>query len=65
MIDLSAFELSGKTAYVWTLAGSDLDAVNSFQEKDRVAPIDSQVEFDGNGFDYEFSAYSVTILSIK
>ena len=65
IIDLSAFELSGKTVDAWTLAGSNLDAVNSFQEKDRVAPIDSQVEFDGSEFEYEFSAYSVTILSSK
>ncbi len=65
IIDISAFELSGRTADVWMLAGSDLDAVNSFQEKDRIAPVVSQVEFEGNEIEYEFPAYSVTILSIK
>jgi len=65
IIDLSAFELSGKTVDVWTLTGSDLDAVNSFQEKDRVSPTSSQVEFDIGGFGYEFPAYSVTILSVR
>jgi alpha-L-arabinofuranosidase len=46
----------------WTLAAPSLDAVNSLQEKDRVAPREASIEPRGNALDYEFPGYSVTIL---
>jgi alpha-N-arabinofuranosidase len=50
---------------VWTLAGPSLDAVNSFVEKERIAPQESRGAWDGGTFDHTFPAYSVTILRFR
>jgi alpha-L-arabinofuranosidase len=49
-------------ATAWSLAAPCLDAVNSLQEKDRVAPREVEMKPRGNALDYEFPGYSVTIL---
>ena len=64
-IDVSDLSVSDKLISVWTLSGTSLDAVNSFQEKDRVAPVGSAMEFNRNAFEHEFPAHSVTILRFK
>ena len=46
----------------WTLTGPSLDAVNSFVEKQRVAPVESVLAGCGATFEYVFLPYSLTIL---
>jgi alpha-N-arabinofuranosidase len=64
-ISVSDFNVSDRLAYSWTLSGNSLDAVNSFQDKNHVAPVESMVEFKGNNLEYEFPAYSVTVIRFK
>jgi alpha-N-arabinofuranosidase len=48
---------------VWTLAGPSLDAVNSFAEKTRLAPRESEQHAqDPDGLTYTFPPFSLTIL---
>ena len=47
---------------VWSLAGTALDAVNSFVEKDCVAPHESTLALEDGTIDYQFPPYSVTVL---
>ncbi|MDQ1329684.1 MAG: alpha-L-arabinofuranosidase [Candidatus Poribacteria bacterium] len=61
-INVSDFDISDKLAHSWTLSCNSLDAVNSFQEKNHVAPVESMIEFKGKTFEYEFPAYSVTVI---
>jgi alpha-N-arabinofuranosidase len=64
-IDPSALQLSGSHVDVWTLTGPSLDAVNSFQEKERVAPEEKRLERRFRVFEHEFPAYSVSILRFQ
>jgi alpha-L-arabinofuranosidase len=64
-LDLSELGRLEDGAEVWTLAGPSLDAVNSFQEKERVAPRENRVEIEGSEVALQFPAYSVTALSFK
>ena len=50
---------------VWTLSGPSLDAVNSFQEKEQVAPREFRLPLEAGPFAYEFPAYSVTVLRLR
>jgi alpha-N-arabinofuranosidase len=61
-IDTSALGLSGGWLDLWTLIGPSLDAVNSFQEKDRVAPNETRLPLSRSIFEHEFPAFSVSIL---
>jgi alpha-L-arabinofuranosidase len=64
-IDLSQLGLSGREFQVWTLTGPSLDAVNSFQEKDRVAPYEARGALPASVFTHRFPAYSVSILRFR
>lgn len=61
-IELSDLGVSGNQVNVWTLSGPSPEAVNSFQEKKRVFPEESQAEVEGGALEYEFPPYSITIL---
>lgn len=62
MIDLSDFNIKEKMIYVWVLSGKSPEEVNSFNEKNNVIPEELIIEFCKNAFEYEFPAYSITIL---
>jgi alpha-N-arabinofuranosidase len=64
-IILDSLNLSGDSVHIWTLTGPSLDAVNSFQEKKRVYPQESQVECKGDSLEYEFPPFSVNVLRFK
>jgi alpha-N-arabinofuranosidase len=64
-VEVAGFDRSGGAAEVWTLAGDSLEAVNSFQEKDRVTPRESRVVLESSAFEHEFPAYSVTVLRLR
>jgi alpha-N-arabinofuranosidase len=64
-IDASALRLSGSQVDVWTLSGPSLDAVNSFQEKQRVASEEKRLELRSHVFEHDFPAYSVSILRFQ
>lgn len=61
-IEVADRKLSGCPLGVWTLSGSSLEAVNSFQEKERIAPRESRSSVEGEILTHEFPAYSVTVL---
>lgn len=61
-LDVSALPLSRNEADQWTLTGPSLDAVNSFQEKERVAPEERRIELPSRIFEHQFPAHSVSIL---
>lgn len=62
-IDLTPHGSAGPVrCRVWTLSGPGLEAVNSFAEKTRVSPLESELETSGGIFTYEFPPFSVTIL---
>jgi alpha-N-arabinofuranosidase len=48
----------------WTLTGPTLDAVNSFEEKDRVAPVEGSLGLASQTLEYEFPPLSLTILEL-
>ncbi len=50
---------------VYTRLTGDKNAVNTFQKKDRVAPVKSVADFAGGTLTMELPAYSVTILTFK
>ncbi|MCC6444878.1 MAG: hypothetical protein IT210_15650 [Armatimonadetes bacterium] len=50
---------------VWTLTGPSLSAVNSFQEKERVAPTETEFHGQGGSMAYTFPPHSVTILRFE
>lgn len=64
-VDPSALRLSGKYVDVWTLTGPTLDAVNSFQEKERVAPEENRIALASRIFEHQFPAYSVSVLRFQ
>jgi alpha-L-arabinofuranosidase len=64
-IDISNLNISDDLVNVWTLSGDSFEVVNSFQEKNHVAPVESVIEFNGSAFEYKFPAYSVTIFRFK
>jgi alpha-L-arabinofuranosidase len=64
-IDVSALGLSGSRYEVWTLTGPSLDAVNSFVEKERVAPREEQRFLPGGAFSHSFPARSVSVLRFR
>ena len=69
-VPASAFEAAERldargTLDVWTLSGPSQDAVNSFQEKERVLPRESRLSVEGATFTHEFPAYSVTVLRLR
>jgi alpha-L-arabinofuranosidase len=64
-IDASALGLSGSQVDLWALTGPSLDAVNSFQEKQRVAPQETRLERPSHVFEHDFPSYSVSILRFR
>ena len=65
MRSASALRLSRNQADVWMLTGPSLDAVNSFQEKERVAPEEKRMELQSRVFEHQFPAHSVSVLRFK
>jgi len=63
-VELAAAPPSEQAAKVRTLSAASLDAVNSFQEKHRIAPTETEIPLSGNKIEHIFPGYSVTILSI-
>ncbi len=61
-LDVAAVGLPLGPVRAWTLTGPSLDAVNSFEEKQRVAPVESQFVVCGATFEYVFLSYSLTLL---
>ena len=61
-IELPDLDISRGQARIWTLAGSSLSSVNSFQKKDNVAPEEYAMECSGSAHEHQFPAYSITIL---
>jgi alpha-L-arabinofuranosidase len=51
-----------RAARVWTLAAESLDAVNSWCEKTRVAPRESEMPFRGSRVSCTFPPYSLTVM---
>lgn len=60
-IDISDLNVTNNRMNIWSLSGESFEDVNSFQKKDCVAP----KEFKTGEVEYEFPAYSVTIMSIN
>jgi len=65
MIDISDFDIKEKMIYTWTLSGKFLESANSFVEKEHITPKESIIEIKKSVFEYEFPAYSVTILRFR
>ena len=65
-LDLSNFSGSGQEASVWTLTDRDHsrqpDATNSFDDPQRVIPVQSKLNTTSSRFDFEFPAHSLTVL---
>jgi alpha-L-arabinofuranosidase len=61
-IELPDLDMSEGQARIWTLSGSSLSSVNSFQKKDNVAPEEYAMECSGIAHEHQFPAYSITIL---
>jgi alpha-L-arabinofuranosidase len=61
-IDLADLALSSPLVRTWTLAGPALQAVNSFEDPDCVAPNEGTMERRASFLSYTFPAYSLTIL---
>jgi len=65
-VDLSAFEVSGQEAEIWTLGDTqhagEPDAFNSFVEPDRISPARSIIKASSEKFDYHFPPLSLTVL---
>lgn len=59
-IDMNRYE---NTAMVTVLSGENLSDVNSFEEPEKMVPVESSVEVSGN-FTYTAPAYSVNIIRI-
>ncbi len=55
----------GKLINIWTLSGNAFEAVNSFQDKEHIAPKESMLELKKIPFEHEFPAYSVNILRFQ
>ena len=64
-IDASALRLSRNQADVWMLTGPSLDAVNNFQEKERVAPEEKRMELQSRVFEHQFPTHSVSVLRFQ
>jgi alpha-L-arabinofuranosidase len=64
-IDLSRLGLSESQFELWMLTGPALDAVNSFQEKERVAPREERRALAGSVFEHQFPAHSVSVLCFR
>jgi alpha-N-arabinofuranosidase len=69
LLDLSAFGDVAQQVETWTLCDSkparEPDAVNTFDEPDRIAPKRSHVSASSGRFEYEFPALSLTVLQWK
>ncbi len=63
-IDVSRLGRPGGKVSVWTLAGHSPADVNSFHDPQHVAPRETALDGVGDTFEYEFPAYSVTVLSL-
>jgi alpha-N-arabinofuranosidase len=61
-IDLSDLGLTGQAVQVWTITGPAPDAVNSFEDKHCVAPVETVEQAQAGKLDHTFLPYSVTIL---
>jgi alpha-N-arabinofuranosidase len=65
-LDLSAFDVAGQDAAVWTLADTrhagEPDVTNSFAEPQRVVPVESKFHTGSAQFVYRFPPLSVTVL---
>lgn len=46
---------------IYSMKGYDLEAMNDFEHPEYVSPIESQLQFSGQSFKYEFEEYSITI----
>ena len=62
LIGLSRVESEAKTI---TLAGDDLDEVNSMDEPGKISPVESRFENAAANFTYTFPPRSLTVLRIK
>ena len=67
-LDFSAFGSSLKTASVWTLADSrkagEPDAVNNFDEPERITARESKLHLASPRFHYRFPELSLTVMQI-
>jgi alpha-N-arabinofuranosidase len=61
-LDLAAVGMPLGPVRAWTLTGPSLEAVNSFVEKERVAPVEALLAGFGASFEYVFPSYSLTLL---
>ncbi len=61
-IEWPTTDRSSMTCQAWSLAGTGLDAVNSFVEKDHVAPREATLAMRDGIIEYQFPPYSVTVL---
>ncbi len=64
-IDLSDLGLTQGQVLVWTLTGPAPDAINSFEDKRLVAPVETMETALGDVLDHAFVPYSVTILRCR
>jgi alpha-N-arabinofuranosidase len=64
-VEFAEMSPSTTTLDVWTLSGPSLDAVNSFQEKERIAPTEFRLPLREGALVYEFPACSVTVLRLR
>jgi alpha-N-arabinofuranosidase len=64
-IELTGLDLTGSQAHVWSLTGPAPDAVNSFEDPERVAPQETTVAWQEDELRYEFPPYSVTIIRFR
>jgi alpha-L-arabinofuranosidase len=64
-IKLDGLPAVGPEGEAITLAGNDLNAVNSMDQPDHISPVESKVENAAADFTYTFPAHSMTVLRIK
>ncbi len=64
-IDIACFPLTTREARIWTLTAPSPDAVNSFSEKERVAPTETARPLPDGVFEHMLPAYSVSVLRFR
>ena len=64
-VELSLEGDSKTTATVVTLAGYELGDENTFDEPDKIKPVESQLSVNDNKLEYTFAPHSVTVLKFR
>ena len=64
-VELSIEGDSKTTATVVTLAGYELGDENTFDEPDKIKPVESQLSVNDNKLEYTFAPHSVTVLKFR